>query len=193
MARSTVATDNFNRANGGLGSNWTTGVDGNDPQISSNQVAATSGDDFGAFWSADSFSNDQYSQITIATQGPTPYSGVLVRADASDEVLCQATNHLNGYSIFWYNGGSYTQIGSTYGVTEADGDVVVGEAEGTTFRLFLNGTQRVSGVNASAPSVGSAGLLVGGGTAARLDDWEGGDLVVVVGISNRKSLLGVGL
>jgi len=192
MARTIVATDNFNRANGALGANWSNTFD-TPPQIVSNAVQNVNAADNTAFWSANSFSNNQYSQITVTQWGTGSYSGVIIRANASDYVIGQYVNHLGGYGIFWLNGGAYTQIGSTYVASKSDGDVLVLEAEGTTFRLFINGIERVSGVNASAPASGSAGIIASDDTAtAIIDDWEGGNITAPAASTPLRMLMGCG-
>src|SRR5579863_1167033 len=69
----TSVSDNFNRANGGLGSNWTTMTGTNAPQISSNLLQpGTANTVNAAFWTANSFANDQYVQAKMpASTGST--------------------------------------------------------------------------------------------------------------------------
>src|SRR6187397_3208509 len=67
-----MATDNFNRADGGLGTNWTTTTSETAFVISANIAEPTSGSDHGGWWNANAFANDQYSQCllpVIATAG----------------------------------------------------------------------------------------------------------------------------
>ncbi len=80
-----TASDDFNRANGGLGANWTTVFDFGSFAINTNQV--TSSDTSGAWWAgAGSFTDDQYSQITIVTHNSTAAQGAGVRMSGTSFV-----------------------------------------------------------------------------------------------------------
>ena len=58
-----MPSDNFNRADGGIGANWTV-QDSETPQIVSNQIdGANFTADAVAFWNVDSFGANQYSKI----------------------------------------------------------------------------------------------------------------------------------
>lgn len=61
--------DNFNRANGGLGSNWTSNFQGNGSlSISGNAVIGGNGSaNTNSYWTANTFLNDQYCEVTIAS------------------------------------------------------------------------------------------------------------------------------
>lgn len=169
-----VATDNFNRADGGLGANWTDTVDeGSTPLIDTNVVKSDGGLDAAAFYSAAAFDNDQYSQIEVTAKGG--YLGVLVRASAGDWVIGQCGGSGNNLNIRWYNGAAYTVIGSDWTGTVNVGDIIKLEVIGTTFNLYQNGVLRVSGVNASAPASGKPGLSISA-ASGRVDNWEGGNV-----------------
>ena len=76
-------TDDFNRADGPLGANWTKPpASENNLVIVNNQVGVDDVEQSHnyAFWSADSFSEDQYSQVTMVNIGN--WNGVIVRAKA---------------------------------------------------------------------------------------------------------------
>lgn len=176
-----IATDTFTRADNSstgmnLGANWTASVPGFDLGISSNQAYATATtNDNVAFWSANTFHVSQYGQVLLNVISDS-YSGVVVRATATDQVVYQGTGGGTGQTIFWYNGGSYTQIGSTYVTADfSNGDTIKLEVDGDTFTGYQNGVSRVSGSNTSAPKTGSPGILIGSSTD-RFDNFEGGDL-----------------
>ena len=69
----TSASDDFNRADGGLGANWTAISDGG-MAISSQQVTGTAGVLTGDMWTAESFASDQYREVAghldAADRGP---------------------------------------------------------------------------------------------------------------------------
>lgn len=177
-----IATDDFNRANNSstgmnLGSNWTASVPNFDLGINSNQAycTATTNDNL-AYWSANAFHTDQYAQVTIAAVGALGYAGVVVRCNASDYVIGQQDAGSTNLQIYWYNAGTYTQIGSTYTTASwTAGDVARMEVDGATYTLYQNGTQRVQGTNASAPKTGYPGLCITD-SSERLDNWSGGNL-----------------
>ena len=62
----TTATDDFNRANGSLGPNWTDMSDGG-LAISSQQVIGTSSGASGDIRTGENYASDQYSQIEITS------------------------------------------------------------------------------------------------------------------------------
>lgn len=164
------ATDNFNRADGGLGANWTGSV-GADLQIVSNEVVGTVGSDCSMYWSADAPDAAQYAQVTITNT--VQYRGPLVRTSATDWVALDA-GAATDWKIEWYNSGDWTQIGSTYATAPADNDVAKITADGTAFKGYINGTERISGSNASAPASGYGGIYIYyNGTA---DNFEVGNL-----------------
>lgn len=189
MALQEVASDDFTRANGGLGSNWSDTVDeGLTPEISSNQVISDGDGDAAAYWNADSFNDDQYSQITIVDTG-SDYSGAVVRASATDCVFGQINTIYGGVAIVWYDGSSWTTI-ATNSYAVQNGDVLRTEVEGTTYSLYVNGNLKCSGVEASAPSSGASGLLVST-TGAIVDSWSGGN-ITAGGTRSMRQLVGHG-
>lgn len=183
--RSVVATDNFNRADGALGANWSeaaTAYTDNQPVIASNE-AKSGGEgsyDNASFWNANSFANDQYSKATISVlpSSGTSLMGTIVRANATDYCFCQykRDSSSNKSRIYWFNAGAYTAIALQNTTTFASGDTIEIEVEGTTYTMFKNGVSILSGANGSAPASGSAGITLYD-LDERLDDWEGGDMV----------------
>jgi len=168
------ATDDFNRANGGLGSNWT--EYGSTNRIVSNvaQGASVSADTFSK-WNADTFSNDQYSKYKIASTSGSMDAGPAVRI---------GTSGLNGCFLSTYNGtlefakfvsGTF----STFGIvgTATTGDIVEIHAVGTStgnMRAFKNSVASGTGTD-SAFTSGGAGFFIYN-SAAQIDDWEGGNV-----------------
>jgi len=167
------ATDDFNRANGPLGSNWTGSV-GGDLAITSNYVSGAAGQDSSMYWSADAPDADHYAQCKLLNQGIGIFRGPLCRVSATDWVALDAVEQ-SRWDIEWYNGGSWTVIGSSYNVAPATNDIAKITTEGTTFKAFINGTERISGSNGSAPSSGYGGLYIYSNSSS-LDDFEVGNL-----------------
>ena len=78
-----VASDNFNRPDGPIGTNWSYTI-ASQPlgsfSITNGLVVATlPTNHIEAYWSANSFSPDQYSQARLSSIGP--FTGVILRAD----------------------------------------------------------------------------------------------------------------
>src|SRR5215472_15392018 len=65
-ASAATASDNFQRANGSLGANWTAMSDGG-LTISSNQAVGAASGNSGDMWAANSFTSDQFSQVTLTS------------------------------------------------------------------------------------------------------------------------------
>jgi hypothetical protein len=167
--------------------------------ITSNAIRGnTASDDSMAHWNADSFSNDHYSKSTVAAKGiANDNHGPAVRCDAST---------LNGYAYFFFDNsdsrilykvvnGSFTALGTKVPAGITVGDVMELQCSGTTITAKNNGTTESFGaITDSAFSSGSAGI--GGysnGTAARIENWEGGNLGGGGGaVQQRLSMIGVG-
>lgn len=167
------ATDNFNRSNGALGANWSGGP-GNDLTIVSSAVTAGSPWTTNTmYWSADTPDAAQYAQAKIAVVGSS--QAVLCRANATDWVGLVAQS--SQWDIEWYNGGSWTVIGSAYATGASNGDIGKITANGSTFTGYINGTERISGSNGSAPASGGGGIFVYVDDGS-VDDFEVGNLTV---------------
>lgn len=164
-----MPTDDFNRADGGLGANWTTGY-GAGGQIVSNQAGGgNSGDYSMSFWNADAFTDDQYSQVVRVNN--ENYRAVAVR--------CNATSGGNCYGAFgnatqWHKlvNGSWSQIGAI--ADSALNDVLRLEVVGTSLDYKLNGVSASTTTDASL-TAGAAGMAFFN-NISRVDNWEGGDL-----------------
>lgn len=174
-----VAFDDFNRANGDLGANWSDSLPVDDLVIASNEVAANSSVDNNVkFWNVHTFESDHYSKVSIVNppSGSSSWMGPVVRADASDAIWLQCTDVNGGLEMTWYDGGNFTALGAVYsGGGWADNDVALIEAVGKKVMGYQNGTLRVSAVNASIPTDGSPGIMITD-TTGRLDNWEGGNV-----------------
>jgi chitodextrinase len=137
-----------------------------------------------AFWSADSFDEDQYSQITITKMGSWP--GVIVRADGVlDRFYLGLLVGPNDYRIYRRWDGDYYLLATGTTETWQVGDVLrleaVGSANPVTVTLSHNGNAVLSWMSSSQVEVkngGSPGIGIysPSGEALTLDNWEGGEL-----------------
>ena len=172
------ATDNFARANGGLGANWTATADGG-LTISSDQAAGVSASgNSGDMWAANTFTSDQYSQVMLTSTQPTgtQWIGPMVRGQNSG---------LNGYVAIYYwnngsplimlflrNNGGWTQLGSSYGVSPLGAGAVLSlQAAGSTLTVAVNGTTAITATSTTFTG-GAPGLMTYGTTRAAA--WAGG-------------------
>ena len=183
VAGSFSVTDDFNRADGGLGSNWTTRS--GSPAIVSNEVSTTSNTDQWAVYSGAAFAADQYAQVTISGSGAgsARYPGLMVRASTSGNMNCYFWNSNldgnNGIAKFVDN--VYSALTSTPAASDTSwtgGDVARLEVVGTTINLRKNGTI-VATVTDSTHTSGYPGFHISTTSPiwpCAIDDFAAGDL-----------------
>lgn len=182
----TAVSDNFNRANGSLGANWTAIT-----SMSGHSIAGTSyvygTSSNGSYWSANAFANNQYSEATYATGDDIT---VAVRASPSAQTYYYATAYnffddvddWTYFEIYKVVGGSSTLLASSYiaGSRVSNNIYTVRlTASGTTLTMYTGDatndiretswTQRHQITDSSIAS-GSAGFI------ASANAWWGGDL-----------------
>jgi hypothetical protein len=178
-----AASDDFNRADGGLGANWTKPpASQNNLVIVNNQVGVDVEDTHNyAFWSADSFSQDQYSQVRMSNMGPWP--GVIARAQSAiDRFYLALVFGANDYRIYLRKDGNYILLSTGNTETWMAGDIVGLEAAGLNpvqLTLLRNGNPVLTYTDATENLVGGSpgiGIYSPSGLHLAIDDWEGGDL-----------------
>jgi len=179
-----LASDNFDRANGGLGTNWTTVTGLAAPQITSNTVNPLAvGSDSAAFYNAVSFPNDQWSQATMVAAATSQGIEILCRCAAAAKTFYygQVTGPVGAtakaYLKKWVAGTLTSLVGPTT-FTSAANDVFRLEVIGTSLVLYQNDVALISTTDSSIAS-GSPGIYVyadaGVITTIDLDLWSGGD------------------
>lgn len=182
---SILATDNFNRADGGLGANWTTVTGEGSPAIVSNVVqTGATGTDSLAYYNAATWPNDQYSAVKLVTAA-TAFcgNGPVVRAAAGADTYYQLEGNFAGSGpaaglrLLKRVAGTGTQLVQNSYAWSA-GDTARLEIIGTTLTGYINGVSRITATDAALAS-GNAGLIVyvdsGLTLLAKIDDFEGGD------------------
>lgn len=141
----------------------------------------SSGAEMGAFWNADSFNDDQYSQVTLSSLTAGLAIGASVRGVAGGTYYGL---YMEGstYYLFRMNSGTWTQL-ATGTESWVDADTLRLEVSGsTTCALVMkhNGVQFGSTYNDTSGSrltSGAAGVCgYGDSSTPRLDNWEGGNL-----------------
>jgi len=173
----TSASDNFNRADGGLGANWTAISDGG-MAIASQQVIGTVGALTGDTWAADTFASDQYSTVDVtSTQlSADQWVGPAVRLQNGGQSGYVGLYSWNGGSpqllLFKRTSGSWAQLGSPYSTGPlAAGTQLELVAVGDTISFLENGVQRI-GVEDSSFTGGAPGIMAY--SAGTVDNWSGG-------------------
>lgn len=191
----TGSTDDFNRADGALGSNWTQdGWHTGTLSIVSNQVPMPSSGE-GVYSYNGTFSQNQYSQIVIDNIGSwsDDLPGVMVRHSQVGGITkfyaAVVSQYFDGYlRIIKFNesGGFETLLydsGISGGRTFVDDDVLriesVDESTNVRLNVYVNGSLIQSSLDTSGVITGgNPGLYSApkGPTGPTADSWEGGDL-----------------
>lgn len=173
MPRVTTFSDDFNRANNtDLGSNWDAGYSDNSPtnvnfQIVGNRVRSTSAGAFDAVESVNSpLTNDQWAEITLPTLSGAGIivPGVCLRMNApglrTNYALRCAVNLPGVLSsrIEKWIGGVFTSLIEETSTVWLPGDILRGEVQGSTLRLYRNNNQVLTVTDTSIIS-GRAGMI----------------------------------
>ena len=110
------ASDDFNRADGGLGANWTAIADGS-MSISSQAVIGSVGAQTGDIRTGEAYPSDQYSTVTVTSTQLTggQWIGAGVRLQSSGRSGYAGIYYFNFGSpqlmLYKRSGGSWTQLG----------------------------------------------------------------------------------
>jgi len=174
-------SDDFNRANGALGANWTTLTGTNAPAIQSNTWDAAGTQPSASYWSANTFSANQSAEISFTdfSVGPSVRMAGAAQtayyAYAEDDGLESGTFIFRLYKVV---AGTPTLLGSSAtGQTE---QVLKLTASGTTITLYSLASHggaansRIAVVD-SAIATGQAGIYAVA-PGVNTDSWYGADL-----------------
>ena len=178
-ALAATAADNFNRANGSLGPNWTDISDGGLAIVSQAAAGTASAGVSGDIRTAESYTSDQYSQVAVTSTQLTgsQWIGPMVRAQNGGQNAYVGIYYWNNGSpdlmLFKRISGSWTQLGGTYssGALAAGTQLQV-KAAGSTISFLQNGVQRITATDTSL-SGGAPGIMSYG--TGQVDNWSGGD------------------
>ncbi len=181
------ASDDFNRAAGRLGPDWTNISDGG-LSISSHAVTGSSGSLTGDVWTAGALASDQYSQIEVTSTQLTggEWTGTAVRAQHGGRDAYVGIYDWNSgkqvLMLFRRSGASWTQLGSYSSGPLAAGTKLKLVAVGDTISFLEDGFPCLIASDRSL-SGGAPGIMIyGAGTAG---DWSGGDASGTVGFHAR--------
>jgi chitodextrinase len=179
-----AVSDNFNRADGGLGVNWAKPVPASEQTlvIVNNQVTPDIEDAHCyAYWMRDTFIPDQYSQVRISNVGP--WNGVIVRAQSIiDRFYMGFVFGANDYRIYLRKDGLYYSLSTGTTETWVAGDIIGLEAAGLNpvqLTLLRNGNPVLTYTDATENLIGGSpgiGIYSPSGDHLAIDNWEGGNL-----------------
>src|ERR1700761_5598011 len=177
-ADAATVSDNFDRANGALGSNWTTTPGTAAPQISGNTLhAGTASSLNSAYWSASTFGNDQFAQGTLPGSSGGNYGpGLAVRLSGTKGYFLWYGNSANTVSLWRMDSASsWTQLASSAALTVPPAtDVWKIQVVGSTISGYQNGNLVVQATD-TAITTGSPGVWLYY-AANQIDNWSGGDV-----------------
>ncbi|MEU5043163.1 hypothetical protein [Streptomyces griseorubiginosus] len=171
----TTFTDDFNRANGAPGANWTdaTGL----WTIVSNQLSSgTAGGTIIIRATGAMTTSDNSAQVTIAATGAVSH-GVFCRANTGSGFTSGYLwrNDGTSWNLFSNVGSSFTSLGSFAGAAVA-GDVAKITAVGSTITGYVNGTARVTVTNTAVATGTGVGIRAESTNLLRFDDFTGADV-----------------
>lgn len=173
-----TVTDDFNRADGALGSNWdsSTATDAQ-PAIASNKCVGV-GALSGSGRTAETFDNDHSSAFAVpGSLASGHWVGVSVRRTNHGSECYLGIYFFSdpSYVLQLYKrvGGSFTQLGSTFGLGTsplAAGTILKLGVVGTTLDLSLDGVSKINLTDSTFGSGGHPGILFAGGSDP-VDNW----------------------
>ena len=196
-----IASDDFNRTDANpIGGNWTTVTAEGAMQIVSNAATpASTSNDSAAYWNADTFADDQWSEcdatVTGSNGGTGP--GPMVRAATGAETFYRVTcdHSATGIGLDRFVAGGFTNLW-TRAATFVNGDRVRLRVVGSTLAVFINGVQvGADHVDGSPIASGQPGIAFssGGVSAATLDNWAAGEVGGAATIDATATIVGVGV
>jgi hypothetical protein len=151
----TTFTDDFNRADGSPGANWTQ-VSGTWSIISNQLSSGSAGGTIILRATGAMATNDNSAQVKIAATAAVSH-GVWCRGNTNITSGYLWRNDGTSWNLFSVVGGSFTSIAS-YTAAAAAGDVAKVQAVGSTVKGFVNGIERASVVNTAVTTGTSVGI-----------------------------------
>jgi hypothetical protein len=191
VAGAATVSDDFTRAdNLDIGTNWDNGYTASAAcQIVSNQVRnQAAGDGCVETWNANSFTNDQWAQITLAdfnTLALARIALVLHAATPPTGDYYRITARINSggatTTIQKFIANVGTTLATESAITWLSGDVLYAEISGTTITAKRNGVTIFTGTDAALASgrIGIYSSTDGALDEVELDSFSGGDLTTV--------------
>jgi hypothetical protein len=171
----TVVSDNFNRADGALGANWTVQL-GSNMAIVSNEVKTTtlSTDQFAVWNGAGTFAANQYAKIKVTANVNAAI--VAVRSSGSAGTTTCYWARKDGIHRFINGPAGYASV-QAGDITINLNDILELRVTGTTLQRYVNGV--AAGPSGTDSNIASGKPGFGQyttGSASQCDDLEGGSL-----------------
>ncbi len=173
-----LASDDFNRANGALGTNWGDVTGLSTFTIQSNAAIAV-GSILGNRFINVSAPNDQYAKTTLSILRSTSDEGVgpAVRMASGAITMYFAQCNTTEIKLYRVVGGSFVQLGSD-AAAGAVNDIILIQAVGTSITVKKNGTTIIGPITDANIASGDWGMWgsnpTGGINPVAVDNWEGG-------------------
>lgn len=183
----TPILDNFNRANEGPppSSSWiTSGSPGH--KVISNQCGNDVAGGGASTWNTQ-FAANQEAYVTIATKPPDASgSHLLARMTGSGNnwntdsyyfASWEAIAGTDALKLFYFNGSTSTQIGSTVNLELTNGDQLLLNVVGSALTVSVNGTSQITGTDSNITGAGYIAIADGDtGNTIRFEDFGGGPI-----------------
>ena len=168
-----MASDNFNRANGAIGADWTDQL--NTWLVTSNHSAVTNtGIDSLTFYDVGTWADDQTSKAILTLDG-IRYAGVSVRASGTGGSSNGYVFLTNGTftGLYKVSGGVFTSLSTSFTHPASGSDVKLGVV-GTNLTVYDDGAS-LGGASDGTHASGNPGLyaLDSGVGTSYSDDWVG--------------------
>ena len=170
------ASDNFARANGSLGPNWTNMADGGLTIVNQQVQGTNSGGDSGDIRTAETYSSDQSSQVQLTSTPVTgnQWVGPAVRQAGGADVyvgIYFANFGSPELMLFLRNGGAWAQLGASVPVSPlAAGTTLSLSVTGSTLTFADNGTTAITATDTTLTG-GAPGIMANG--LATATNWSG--------------------
>jgi len=155
-----LVTDNFNR--GTIGGNWTT-TTGNAPLVTSGSTVvkgSAGGANNCMRWSADSFLDNHYAQVTLDNlNAASDDLGPCIRiaSGANTFYYFAADKSVPACRLYKVSAGTFSQLGADYTHTPVAGTVYKLDSSGSTLTPYINGvaqaTRSDSGITSGWPGI----------------------------------------
>lgn len=173
--------DDFNRANGAIGSNWTANLDGSGMTINTNRMQGSGY----SLWATDCLTDDEYSQATIATTSGNIFLYVRTPSTGWPNVCAIITLSSGAWTITTDPSNAGANHTTRASGSLGSGVVVAGsvprfEVTGNVYTLKHNGSTVGSWTDSGAvivpgPTKRKVGVQLSA-SGISIDDWSGGDL-----------------
>lgn len=145
-----------------------------------------------AFWNADTFGPDQYSQVAVITNiTGGVYMGCAVRIQSGSATCYSLTYDNGGLYINKWNSGTATQLGTTM-ASPSGGDIIKIGVVGSSITAYSNGTP-LQTVTDSLITSGQAGLSGVGINGPIVGSWQANNITSVAYLARSLSRTSPGI